>query len=152
MFEFTVLQLGVLAAVLCAGVGIGWLLRSDRCAREKIAANAGWQEQLEERQAENDRLSSRIEDLERQLDDSNAKVLRLKKQVGSWRARLPRLVERYREREREVQALGAELEDATSRLAALQASGEADDGPMRPADDRNGGARSWQGRERADPD
>jgi hypothetical protein len=33
--------------VLVVGVAVGWFVRGDRCAKEKIAVNASWQEQLE---------------------------------------------------------------------------------------------------------
>lgn len=197
MPEFTALQLAVLASAFVAGIAAGWLLRSDRCAREKIAVNAGWQEQLESRQAESERLEERNRALEQQLADSSAagqeqaarteelaasleqalarrdelsgklaeaaslldsltrdnerlkaeldgaetgtsvdvaalkerddKIRRLKRQLGNWQVRLPGLIERYREREREVQELQSELDRAVNRIACLEAASRPDE-------------------------
>ncbi len=107
MPEFTALHLAMLASLFAIGVGVGWLLRGDRSAREKIAVDAGWQEQLEICRAQTERLRRRL---------------------ARWHARVPPLLASYRERERELRGLEAELEGATRRLAELeaaQASGEA---------------------------
>jgi chromosome segregation ATPase len=127
MPEFTVVQLALLASVFAAGIGIGWLLRSDRSAREKIAVNAGWQEQLELAHAENERLGERIRELEGQLAETEAalseqerKAERLGRQIGYCRARLRPLVERYHAREREVEELRTGLTEATGRLVYLE--------------------------------
>ncbi len=160
MPEFTALHLAMLAGAFVAGVGIGWLLRSDRCAREKIAINAGWQEQLEGQQAEHDRLANRVGELERQLaacraseeaaegalaearsalEERERKIARLARQLGSWRARVPPLVERYREREREVEELRSGLDRAADRIARLEAMTREAEREAPPADANGSG-------------
>lgn len=127
MPEFTALQLALLASLFAIGVGVGWLLRSDRSAREKIAVNAGWQEQLEICRAETERLretlaagEERAADNARTLAMQDERIARLRRQLARWHARVPPLIESYRERERALHELEAELERATRRLADLE--------------------------------
>lgn len=55
-------SLPVLAALLlvaiAAGLLAGWLLRSRRCVREKRAVSAGWQQQIDAQQKENERIAT----------------------------------------------------------------------------------------------
>lgn len=197
MPEFTALHLAMLASLLVVGIGLGWLLRSDRCAREKIAINAGWQEQLELRQAENDRLTEQNRSLMQQVNDQqasgsdsaarakelgsslrdalkerdelrrssaglrgsldaalaerdglqrdvesregrlaaaastlkekDAKIFRLSRQLSGWQERVPPLVEKFRQRDREVQELQSELDRAVNRIAELEAATRPDE-------------------------
>ena len=69
MPEFTTVHLAILASLFAAGLLLGWWFRSSRAAREKAAVNAGWQEQLNERQAENDRLLEQNKGLMQQVSD-----------------------------------------------------------------------------------
>ena len=57
MPEITPIEIAVLAGMLVLGIVLGWIFRSGRCAREKIAVNAGWQEQLESQRSEHERLA-----------------------------------------------------------------------------------------------
>ncbi|HZD52129.1 MAG TPA: hypothetical protein VE175_03725 [Woeseiaceae bacterium] len=197
MPELTALHLATLALLFAVGVGLGWLLRSDRCAREKIAINAGWQEQSEARQAENDRLAEqnqtlmqqivehetsgkdsaarskdlsaslkevlqqrdefqrRLKDLRGSLDgaveerdrlqkelderetrlaagtlalkEKDNKIFKLSRQLSTWQTRVPPLVERFRQRDREARALQSELDRAINRIAELEAMAQPDE-------------------------
>lgn len=69
MPEFTTVHLAILASLFAVGLVLGWWLRSIRAAREKAAVNAGWQEQLDARQAENDRLLEQNKGLMQQVSD-----------------------------------------------------------------------------------
>ena len=57
MPELTIIHFGLFGLMLVLGVVGGWLLRANRCVREKIATSASWQEQLESQQSEHDRLA-----------------------------------------------------------------------------------------------
>ena len=72
MPELTVLQIGLLAGALIVGVVIGWLVRADRCAKEKIAVNASWQDQLESQQSEHSRLAEQNKSLMEQISQYQA--------------------------------------------------------------------------------
>ena len=39
--------IGLGTAAVLVGIGIGWLVRARHCAQEKLAVNAGWQEQID---------------------------------------------------------------------------------------------------------
>jgi predicted flap endonuclease-1-like 5' DNA nuclease/uncharacterized coiled-coil DUF342 family protein len=72
MPEITVLHLGLFGLVLVAGVAVGWFVRGDRCAKEKIAVNASWQEQLESQQSEHNRLAEQNKSLMEQISQYQA--------------------------------------------------------------------------------
>lgn len=72
MPELTVIHFGLLAAMLVVGAILGWILRSDRCAREKIAVNASWQDQLESQQSEHNRLAEQNKSLMEQISQYQA--------------------------------------------------------------------------------
>jgi predicted flap endonuclease-1-like 5' DNA nuclease/predicted nucleic acid-binding Zn-ribbon protein len=72
MPELTVLQIGLLAGALIVGVVIGWFIRADRCAKEKIAVNASWQDQLESQQSEHSRLAEQNKSLMEQISQYQA--------------------------------------------------------------------------------
>lgn len=204
MPEFTTVHLAILASLFAAGSVLGWWRRSSRAAREKVAINAGWQEQLETRQAENDRLieqnkglmqqiseyyassndsSNRTRELsatlrdtlagreelqrrirevrenlgtlaeqrdalrkelesrdarraeqEQSLREKDEKIFRLSQQLSKWQSRLPPLVEKFRERDRQAAELQAELDRATNRIAELEVLTRPDETQIEPID------------------
>ena len=72
MPELTVLHYGLLGLVFIVGVGAGWYARADRCAKEKIAVNASWQEQLESQQSEHNRITEQNKSLMEQISQYQA--------------------------------------------------------------------------------
>ena len=56
MPEITVIHIALLAAALIVGVIIGWIFRGRRGNSEKATINAGWQEQMEAKLNEHERL------------------------------------------------------------------------------------------------
>ena len=46
MPELTAINIGILAGALVVSLALGWVFRGERSAKEKIAINAGWQDQL----------------------------------------------------------------------------------------------------------
>lgn len=67
MPELTAVHVGIIAAMLIVGVILGWIFRGDRCAKEKIAINAGWQDQIESQQSEHNRLAEQNKSLMEQI-------------------------------------------------------------------------------------
>ena len=47
MPELSGIHIGMLALMLVIGVVAGWLIRADRCAKEKLAANAELEKKLD---------------------------------------------------------------------------------------------------------
>ena len=72
MPELTVTHYGLLAGALIIGVLIGWFFRGDRSAKEKMAINAGWQDQVESQQAEHNRLAEQNTSLMDQISQYQA--------------------------------------------------------------------------------
>ena len=53
--------------MLVIGAILGWIIRSDRCAKEKIFVNANWQDHLESQQSEHNRLAEQNKSLMKQV-------------------------------------------------------------------------------------
>lgn len=87
MPEIAPIEIAVLAGMLVLGVVLGWIFRGNRCAREKIAVNAGWQEQLESQRSEHDRLAAQNQSLMEQISQYQASMkdsnMRAKELSGS---------------------------------------------------------------------
>ena len=67
MPELTAIHLGLLVLTLLSGAALGWIFHNNRATREKIAVNAGWQEQLESQQSEHGRLAEQNKGLMEQI-------------------------------------------------------------------------------------
>jgi uncharacterized protein (DUF3084 family) len=72
MPELTAVHVGIIAAMLVVGAILGWIFRGDRCAKEKIAINAGWQDQIESQQSEHNRLAEQNKSLMEQISQYQA--------------------------------------------------------------------------------
>ena len=72
MPELTIIHFGLLVLMLLAGFIGGWFLRADRCAREKMAVSASWQDQLESQQSEHNRLAEQNKSLMEQISQYQA--------------------------------------------------------------------------------
>jgi predicted flap endonuclease-1-like 5' DNA nuclease/predicted nucleic acid-binding Zn-ribbon protein len=72
MPELTVIHIGLLAVMLVIGVVVGWMVRADRCAREKMAVSASWQDQLGSQQSEHGRLAEQNKSLMEQISQYQA--------------------------------------------------------------------------------
>jgi predicted flap endonuclease-1-like 5' DNA nuclease len=201
MPELTVTHFALLGGALVVGVVIGWLVRADRCAKEKIAVNASWQDQLESQQSEHGRLAeqnkslmeqvsqyqashkdhtnrakelsdslkeafARRDEMQRQLKDMRGKleiavaqrnsareelqrqpqgqsaamkekddkIFNLSRELTSWQSRVPPLVERFQERDKEARELAEALDRAEARIAALEELTRSDNTRIEPVD------------------
>jgi len=194
MPELTALHFGLLFLMLVVGAVLGWIFRADRCAKEKIAVNASWQEQMDSQRSEHGRLAeqnkslmqqisqyqasqkdysnrarelsdslkdafARRDELQRQIKDirgnlevalqereqlqsdlkeqsaasddmalkeKDDKIFKLSRQLTTWQSRVPPLVERYQERDREARELESQLRKAEARCEELEAAGRSD--------------------------
>lgn len=190
MPELTATNIGILALALVVGLALGWIFRGERSAKEKLAINAGWQDQLESQQAELDRLAEqnkglmeqisqyqasqkdsvnrakelsealkdsfkRRDEMQRQLKEfrqklaattgqrdklksavenqeqqnkhsanesreKDDKIFHLSRELTSWQSRVPPLVQKFQERDKEARELEAELASARARIAAFE--------------------------------
>ena len=204
MPELTAINIGILAGALVVGLALGWVFRGERSAKEKIAINAGWQDQLESVQAELDRLAEqnvslmeqisqyqasqkdsvnrakelsdslretfkRRDELQRQLKDfrvklpamtdqrdklqsaienceirnksfaneareKDDKIFHLSRELTSWQSRVPPLVEKFQEREKQARALEEELKTARARIESFEEMARANQTRIEPVD------------------
>ncbi len=198
MPELTALHFGLIALMLVVGAALGWIMRADRCAKEKIAVSAGWQNQLESQQSEHNRLAeqnkslmeqisqyqasqkdysnrakelsaslkeafARRDELQRQIKDvrgnldvavaqrdrlqkqhknnqsaamkeKDDKIFRLSRELTSWQSRVPPLVEKFQERNKQALELEEELEKVRTRLQAMEDMVRSDQTRIEPVD------------------
>ncbi|MEE8539410.1 MAG: hypothetical protein V3S54_06310 [Woeseiaceae bacterium] len=122
MPEIAPIEIGMLAGMLIIGVALGWIIRAVRCAKEKIAVTAGWQEQLETQRGEQDRLEEQNKSLMEQISQYQASIkdsnLRAKELADS----LKEAFERSDALQRQVKDYRASLEVATAQRDKLKAS------------------------------
>lgn len=120
MPEITVMHIAILAGSVAAGVVIGWIMRGSRCAQEKVAANEGWQLQLEAQRVEHERLLDQNKTLMEQVSQLQASA-----KDGTNRARelsdaLKEAFERRDELQRELKDIRSNLEVAVQQREKLQ--------------------------------
>ncbi len=202
--ELTVVHIGLLALALVVGLVLGWVFRGDRAGKEKIAINAGWQDQLESQQSEQDRLAEQnkslmeqisqyqgshqesinrakelseslresfkardelqkqvgefrakleatvaqrdklqtvVENQESQnrntvsgLKEKDDKIFHLSRELNSWQSRVPPLVEKFQERDRQAKELEAELAKAQERIASFEEMAQTNQTRIEPVD------------------
>jgi hypothetical protein len=120
MPDLSAALLAVFAILFGVGVLAGWLFRGDRCAREKIAVNAGWQEQFEAQQAETRRLSEQNRGLMRQINQHQASEKDLSRRCKELATSLKAAIERRDELQRQVKDVRSNLETALEQRTRLQ--------------------------------
>jgi predicted flap endonuclease-1-like 5' DNA nuclease/cell division protein FtsB len=121
MPEIALMEIAVLAGVLLFGIILGWIFRSGRCAKEKIAVNAGWQEQLESQRSEHDRLAGQNQSLMEQISQYQASMkdsnMRAKELSGS----LKETFERRDQLQVQLKEIRGELEVVTAQREKFKA-------------------------------
>ena len=164
MPEFTTVHLAILASLFAVGLVLGWWLRSTRAAREIAAVNAGWQEQLDARQSENDRLLEQNKGLMQQVsdyhassDDSSNRTKELSATLRDTLAGREELQRRIRQARENLGLIGEQRDALKKDLEALQARASAQeqaleekDGEIAARDEKifrlGRQLTSWQGR------
>jgi predicted flap endonuclease-1-like 5' DNA nuclease len=72
MPELTAIHFSLLALMLIVGAVVGWVMRANRCVKEKITVSARWQAQMESQQAEHNRLAEQNKSLMEQISQYQA--------------------------------------------------------------------------------
>lgn len=157
MPEFTLIEVGLLALTLLFGAVLGWIYRADRSAKEKIAINASWQQQIESQQSEHDRLAEQNKSLMEQISQYQAShkdsTMRAKELSGS----LKEAFARRDALQRQIKDIRGNLEVAVTQRDRLQSSftdqedkGEATASVLKEKDDKifrlSRELESWQDR------
>lgn len=94
----------LLLVAIAAGLLAGWLLRSRRCVREKRAVSAGWQQQLDAQQQENERIATQntslmdqVRQQQEQTTAARSQARKLARELSTARAAHAALQEQIRE-------------------------------------------------------
>ncbi|MFQ5982039.1 MAG: hypothetical protein ACE5KS_01565 [Woeseiaceae bacterium] len=124
MPEITPIGIVVLAGMLVLGVAIGWIIRAGRCAKEKIAVNAGWQEQLEAQRAEHDRLAEQNKSLMQQISQYQASMKDANMRAKELSDSLKETFERRDELQRRLKEMRSALDVAVAQRDQLKSAAE----------------------------
>lgn len=120
MPELTVIHIGLLAGMLVVGLGLGWIFRGDRCAKEKMAVNAGWQEQIESQQSEHNRLAEQNKSLMEQISQYQASHKESVNRAKELSEALQDAFARRDELQRQIKAIRGNLEVAVAQRDRLK--------------------------------
>lgn len=122
MPEIAPIEIGMLAGMLIIGVALGWIFRGGRCAKEKIAVNAGWQEQLQTQRGEHDRLAEQNKSLMEQISQYQASIKDSNLRAKELSDSLKEAFERSDALQRQLKEFRGSLEVAIAQRDKLQAS------------------------------
>jgi len=121
MPEITVVHIGLLTLAVFVGIIAGWAMRGNRCAQEKLAVNAGWQEQLEAQRSEHDRLLSQNKSLMEQVGQYQASHKDATNRAKELSGALKEAFGKRDELQREIKDVRNTLEAAVGERDKLQA-------------------------------
>ena len=122
MPELTATHIGLLALALVVGLVLGWVFRGERSAKEKIAINAGWQDQLESQQAELDRLAEQNVSLMEQISQYQASQKDSVNRAKELSDSLKETFKRRDELQRQIKDFRAKLEATTAQRDQLKSA------------------------------
>ncbi|MCI0516829.1 MAG: hypothetical protein L0Y45_03250 [Woeseiaceae bacterium] len=120
MPEFTAVTVALLALLLVAGMILGWVLRGDRSAKEKIAINAGWQQQIESQQSEHDRLAKQNKSLMEQISQYQASMKDSTLRAKELSESLKEAFQRRDDVQRQLKEVRSNLEVAVAERERMQ--------------------------------
>ena len=109
------MEIVMLAGMLLLGIILGWIFRSGRCAKEKIAVNAGWQEQLESQRGEHDRLAGQNQSLMEQISQYQASMKDSNMRAKELSSSLKETFERRDQLQVQLKEIRGELEVVTAQ-------------------------------------
>ncbi len=124
MPEIVPTEIAVLAGMLVLGIVLGWIFRGGRCAREKIAVNAGWQAQLESQRSEHDRLAGQNQSLMEQISQYQASMKDANMRAKELSDSLKETFERRDELQVQLKEFRGSLDVAVAQRDKLKADAE----------------------------
>ncbi len=122
MPEIAPMEIAVLAGMLLLGIILGWIFRSGRCAKEKIAVNASWQEQLESQRSEHDRLAGQNQSLMEQISQYQASMKDSNMRAKELSSSLKETFERRDQLQVQLKELRGDLEVVTAQREKFKSS------------------------------
>jgi predicted flap endonuclease-1-like 5' DNA nuclease len=121
MPEISVIHIGIITIFAVIGVVIGWVMRGNRCAQEKVAVNTGWQEQIEAQKLEHGRLVDQNKGLMEQINQFQASGKDANNRARELSGALKEAFARRDELQREIKDVRNSLQSAVGERDRLQA-------------------------------
>jgi predicted flap endonuclease-1-like 5' DNA nuclease len=153
MPDLTAIEFGLLGVLLLLGLVVGWIIRGARSATEKIAVNAGWQEQIARQRSEHERLAKQNKSLMEQISENQASHKDSKMRAQELSDSLKETFERRDVLQRQLKEVRGNLEVALAQRDKSQAdekSSEASKASVKEKDDKifylSRELQSWQDR------
>lgn len=153
MPHLSAIEFGLLGVVLLLGLVIGWMIRGGRCAKEKIAINASWQEQIGRQRLEHERLAEQNKSLMEQISENQASHKDSKMRAQELSDSLKETFERRDVLQRQLKEVRGELKVALAqrdKYKADKVSAEAGNSSSKEKDDKifylSRELQSWQDR------
>jgi len=119
--ELTSVELGLLGILLILGLVIGWIVRGNRCVKEKMAVNAGWQGQIAAQESEHARLAKQNKSLMAQISENQASHRDSKMRAHELSDSLKEAFDRRDELQRQIKNVRNDLQAALGQRDKLQA-------------------------------
>ena len=120
MADLTAVDFGLLGILLLLGLVLGWIVRGNRCAKEKIAVNAGWRDQIAAQKSEHGRLAQQNKSLMEQISENQASHKDSKMRAQELSDSLKETFERRDELQRQVKEIRGNLDLALAQRNKLQ--------------------------------
>ena len=119
MPEITVTYIAITAGAVALGALVGWIVRGNRCAQEKVAVNEGWQQQLEAQRVEHERLLDQNKALMEQISQFQASGKDASNRARELSGALKEAFARRDELQRELKEIRSNLEVAVRQRDKL---------------------------------
>ena len=153
MPELTATHIALLVVTTVIGAIIGSVIRGKRADQEKVAISQSWQEQLDAKSKEHDRLTEQNKGLMEQVSQFQASTTDAKNRARELSAAVQEAFERRDELQREIKDIRSNLETVLSERDQLQsdmAAKDVDADTLQQKDERiahlSKELENWQGR------
>jgi predicted flap endonuclease-1-like 5' DNA nuclease/predicted nucleic acid-binding Zn-ribbon protein len=120
MPEITAIHFALFTLLFTIGAVLGWIMRGDRSARERIAVNAGWQERVEAQEREQKRLVEQNTDLMQAVSQYKAAQKDTAQRGKELSQALKSAVARRDELQRQIKDIRGDLEGVIRQRDQLQ--------------------------------
>jgi len=120
MPEITAVHFAIFALLFTVGAVLGWIMRGDRSARERIAVNAGWQERVEAQESEHLRLTEQNTNLMQTVSQYKAAQKDSAQRAKELSQALKSAIARRDELQRQIKDIRGDLECAVRQRDQLQ--------------------------------
>jgi predicted flap endonuclease-1-like 5' DNA nuclease len=121
MPDITAVHFAIFALLFTVGAALGWIMRGDRSARERIAVNAGWQERVEAQEREQARLAEQNKGLMQTVSQYQAAQKDSAQRAKGLTQALKDAIARRDELQRQIKDVRSDLERTIRQRDQLQA-------------------------------